>query len=170
MGIMTTIFGIIIIITIIFITIMGCGARGRSQPQPQGGGVGGNPHHRKSQGGGGIPWGGGEGGGHGIPPLPVKWVVVLFGLVAFLVFLGGLVWPRPLPPCGVGPVSFWLAPPCLWAGQCVLQRQGMVAAACHKKCHRYVPCGVGPVVLWLARPACVGQCVLQRYGMLAAAG
>ena len=39
-----------------------------------------------------------------IPPLPVKWVVFLFGLVAFPVFLGGLVWPCPLPA--------------LWSGAC----------------------------------------------------
>ena len=49
------------------------------------------------------------------PALLVKWVVVLFGLVAFPVFLGGLVWPRPLPPCGVGPVGW---PPRLWGAEC----------------------------------------------------
>ena len=55
------------------------------------------------------------------PPLPVKWVVVLFGLVAFPVWsclassgaCGLFGWPRPA--CG---------------GQCVLQRYAMVAAAC----------------------------------------
>ena len=44
MGIMTTIF-VIIIITIIFITITGFAAPGRSE--------GGKPHHREPRGGGG---------------------------------------------------------------------------------------------------------------------
>ena len=66
---------------------------------------------------------------HGMPSLPVKWVAVLFGLVAFLVFLGCLVWPRPLPPLwsgACGPFG-WPRPACV--GQCVPQRYGMVAAA-----------------------------------------
>ena len=42
------------------------------------------------------------------PPLPVKWVVVLFAL---LLSPSGLVWPCPLPPCGVGPVVFLVGAP-----------------------------------------------------------
>ena len=64
---------------------------------------------------------------HPLPPPPRSKVVFLLGLVAFPVFLGGLVWPCPLPAL------------VLWAG------------------YRYVPCplpacGVGPVIL-LAFPA-----------------
>ena len=55
------------------------------------------------------------------PPLPVKWVVVLFGLVAF---------PVSPPPCGVRPVVFLVGPAPPVGGQCVLQTYGMVAAAC----------------------------------------
>ena len=65
----------------------------------------------------------------GIPSLLVKWVISLsFGLVAFPVFSGGLVWPCPLPPCKVGPVVVLVvpAPP---VGGSVFHR-GMVAAAC----------------------------------------
>ena len=45
------------------------------------------------------------------PPLPVKWVVVLFGLVAFPVWscLASSPLPPP-PPCGVGPVVFLVGP------------------------------------------------------------
>ena len=57
------------------------------------------------------------------PPLPVMWVVVLFGLVAFPVWSCFASSP---PPCGVGPVVFLVGPA---RGQCVLQRYGMVAAA-----------------------------------------
>ena len=50
------------------------------------------------------------------PPLPVKWVVVLFGL---LLSPAGLVWPRPLPPPWSGACDlFWLAPPRLWEAVC----------------------------------------------------
>ena len=41
------------------------------------------------------------------PPLPVKWVVVL---LALLLSPSGLVWPRPVPPCGVGTVVFLVGP------------------------------------------------------------
>ena len=52
-------------------------------------------------------------------PLPVKWAVFLFGLVAFPVFLGGLVWPCPLlPTVGWGLWSFWMAPPRLCGAVC----------------------------------------------------
>ena len=73
---------------------------------------------------------------HGIPPLPVKWVVVLFALAASpssWVVLFGLV---PSPPVEWGLWSFWLAFSAR-GGQCVLQRYGMVAAACQRSCHRY---------------------------------
>ena len=92
------------------------------------------------------------------PPLPVKWVVVLFGLVAFLVFLGGLVWPRPFPPCGVGPVVVLVgpAPP---VGGSVFYR-GMVWLLPLVSSTDVIitcllplpPCGVGPVVV-LVGPA-----------------
>ena len=60
----------------------------------------------------GTPW---------YPPLPVKWVVVLFGLVAFPVWSCLL---RPLPFVERGLWSFWLAPPRLWGAVCVYR--GMV--------------------------------------------
>ena len=103
-------------------------------------------------------WGGGGGGGGchtppppptpWYPPLPVKWVVVLFGLVAFPVwsclasspplwsgtcgvFYRGMVWLLPLvsgnvivtclvpsPPVGWGLWSLWLAPPRLCGAVC----------------------------------------------------
>ena len=121
---------------------------GGSRPQPQWGGAGGNPHHREPQEGGGIPFcGGGEGGPSSAapcmmqgchtpppppspwyPPLPVKWVVVLFGLVAFPVWSCLASSPPPLwsGTCGL---FGWPRPAC--GGQCVLQRYGMVAATCY---------------------------------------
>ena len=45
---------------------------------------------------------------HGIPPLPVKWVVVLFGLVAFPV--PSCLASFPPPPVGVGPVVVLVGP------------------------------------------------------------
>ena len=95
-------------------------------------------------------------------PMVSPLVVVLF------VSPSGLVWPRPLPPCGVGPVVFLVgpAPP---AGGSVFYR-GMVwllplvssnvIVTCLVPSH---PCGVGPVVV-LVGPA-QPVCVLQRYGM-----
>ena len=44
------------------------------------------------------------------PPLPVKWVVVLFGLVALRVW-SCLASSPPPPPPEWGLWSFWLAPP-----------------------------------------------------------
>ena len=88
------------------------------------------------------------------PPLPVKWVVVLFGL---LLSPSGLVWPRPLPSCGVGPVVFLVgpAPP---VGGSVFYR-GMVWLLPLVSSHVIVTClvpspppVVGPVVV-LVGPA-----------------
>ena len=61
------------------------------------------------------------------PPLPVQWVVVLFGLVAFPVWSCLASSPPPLwsGACGLFGCP---APPV--GGQCVLQRCGMGAAAC----------------------------------------
>ena len=107
------------------------------------------------------------------PPLPVKWVVVLFGL---LLSPAGLVWPRPLPPPprGVGPVIF-LVGPTPPVGGSVFYR-GMVWLLPLVASNVIVtclvpspPCGVGTGRFGWPRPACVGQCVLQRYGMVAAA-
>ena len=101
------------------------------------------------------------------PPLPVKWVVVLFGLVAFR-----LVWPRPLPPLWSGACGLfgWPRPAC--GQQCVPQRfyRGMVWLLPLVSSTVIV---TSPPPLWggacgrfgWPRPACVGQCVLQRYGM-----
>ena len=50
------------------------------------------------------------------PPLPVKWVVVLFGLVAF--FVWSCLASSPPPPVEWGLWSFWLAPPRLWGAVC----------------------------------------------------
>ena len=66
------------------------------------------------------------------PPLPVKWVVVLFGLVAFPVWSCLASSPR-LVLFGLVP-----SPPPPWSGACglfgwprpVLQTYGMAAAAC----------------------------------------
>ena len=46
--------------------------------------------------------------------------------------------PCPLPPLWGGACGRfgWPRPACV--GQCVLQRYGMVAAACWQECHRYV--------------------------------
>ena len=43
-------------------------------------------------------------------PLPVKWVVVLFGLVDFPVWSCLASSPPPPPSCGVGPVVFLVGP------------------------------------------------------------
>ena len=108
------------------------------------------------------------------PPLPVKWVVVLFGLVAFPVW-SCLASSPPTPlwsgTCGlvflVGP-----APP---VGASVFYR-GMVWLLPLVSSNVIVTCLVPSPPLWggacgrfrWPRPACVGQCVLQRYGMVAA--
>ena len=59
------------------------------------------------------------------PPLPVKWVVVLFGLVAFLIWSCLASSPPPLWS-GVCGLVGWPRPACV--GQCVPQRYGTVAA------------------------------------------
>ena len=84
------------------------------------------------------------------PPLPVKWVVVLFGLVAFPVW--SCLASSPPPPCGVGPVVFSVgpAPP---VGGSVFYR-GMAWLLPLVSSNVIVtclvpspPCGVGPVVV-----------------------
>ena len=100
--------------------------------------------------------GGPREGGVWYPPLPVMWVVVLFGLVAF-------------------PVWSCLAPPRLWGGS-VFYR-GMVWLLPLVSSNVIVTCLVPSPSSWggacgrfgWPRPAWVGQCVLQRYGMIAAA-
>ena len=109
------------------------------------------------------------------PPLPVKWVVVLFGLVAFP---SGLVWPRPL------------SPPPLWSGACGLfgwPRPACGGAVCSTDvwygCCRLLVVmsslrALSPPPLWggacgrfgWPRPACVGSVFYKdMYGMVAAA-
>ena len=107
-------------------------------------------------------------------PLPVKWVVVLFGLVAVPVW--SCLASSPPPPVEWDLWSFWLAPPrgAPPVGSSVFYR-GMVWLLPLVSSNVIVTCLV-PSPLWGApcgrfgwpRPACVGQCVLQRYGMVAA--
>ena len=93
------------------------------------------------------------------PPLPVKWVVVLFGLVAFPVprlVLFGLV-PSPPPPVEWGLWSVWSA----CGGAVCLQTYGMVAAACSNVIVTCLvpsrpPCGWGLWSFWLAPPRLCG--------------
>ena len=89
------------------------------------------------------------------PPLPVKWVVVLFGIVAFP------VWSCPLPPCGVGPVVF-LVGPARPVGGSVFYK-GMVwllALVCGNVIVTCLvpspPCGWGLWSIWLAPPRLCG--------------
>ena len=102
------------------------------------------------------------------PPLPVKWVVVLFGLVAFPVprlVLFGLVPSPPPPPPWSGACGLF-GPPV--GGQCVYRRMvWLLPLAAMSSLHALSP-PAPPVVgacgrFGWPRPACVGQCVLQRY-------
>ena len=62
---------------------------------------------------------------------------VWYGCCRLLVVMSSLHALSPPPAVGWGLWSFWLARPgCV--GQCVLQRYGMLAAACSQSCHRYV--------------------------------
>ena len=88
------------------------------------------------------------------PCLPVKRVVVLFGLVAFPAWSCLASSPPPLWSGACGLLG-WPRPAC--GGQCVLQRYGMVAAAVSSNVIVTClvpspPCGVGPVVV-LVGPA-----------------
>ena len=87
------------------------------------------------------------------PPLPVKWVVVLFGLVAFPVWscLASSPLPPP-PPVEWGLWSFWLAPPRLWGGSVLYRR--MVWLLPLVSSNVIVTCLVPP---W-PRPACGAVC------------
>ena len=92
------------------------------------------------------------------PPLLVKWVVVLFGLVAFPAW--SCLASSPPPPVEWGLWSFWLAPPRLW-GQCVLQRfyRGMVGLLPLVRSNVIVTCppvGWGLWSFWLAPPRLCG--------------
>ena len=107
------------------------------------------------------------------PPLPVKWVVVLFGLVAFPVWSCLASSPLPSPTCGVGPVVFLVGPAPPVGGQCVLQTYGMVAAAVSSNVIVTClvpspPCAVGPVVV-LVGPAPPSVFYKDMYGMVTAA-
>ena len=110
------------------------------------------------------------------PPLPVKWVVVLFGLVAFPVW--SCLASSPLPPplwSGACGLFGWPRPAC---GGSVFYR-GMVwllplvssnvIVTCLVPSHP--PCGVGPVVILVGAAQPVWGSVFYRdmYGMVAAA-
>ena len=99
------------------------------------------------------------------PPLPVKWVVVFFGLVAFP---SGLVWPRPLPPLWSGTCGLfgWPRPP---VGGSVFYR-GMVWLLPLVSTSSNVidtclvpspPCGVGPVVVLVGPAQPVAVCFTE---------
>ena len=106
------------------------------------------------------------------PPVPVKWVVVLFVLVAFPVW--SCLASSPPPPVEWGLWSFCLAPPRLWGAVCSTE---VWYGCCHLLLVMSSLRALSPPPLWggacgrfgWPRPACVGQCVLQRYGMVAAA-
>ena len=98
------------------------------------------------------------------PPLPVKWVVVLFGLVAFPVW--SCLASSP-PPCGVWPVVFLVAPAPPVGGS-VLYR-GMVWLLPFVRSNVIVTCLVpSPAVdwglwsCWLAPPPPVWGSVFYR--------
>ena len=106
------------------------------------------------------------------PPLPVKWVVVLFGLVASP---SGLVWPRPLspPPVEWGLWSFWLAPPRLWGGSVFYRRMvwllPLVSSNVIVTCLvPSPPVGWGLWSFWLAPPVWGSVFYKDMYGMVAA--
>ena len=88
------------------------------------------------------------------PPLPVKWVVVLFGLVAF-----------PVRSCLAS------SPPPLWGAVCSTE---VWYGCCHSLIAMSSLRALSPPPLWggacgrfgWPRPACAGQCVLHRYGMV----
>ena len=106
-----------------------------------------------------------------VSPLPVKWVVVLFNLVAFPVW--SCLASSPPPPGGVGPVVF-LAGPAPPVGGSVFYRGS--TEVWYDCCRLLVvlntvivtspppPVGGACGRFGWPRPACVGQCVLQRYG------
>ena len=108
------------------------------------------------------------------PPLPVKWVVVLFGLVAFPVWSCLASSPPPLwsVACGL----FGCPPPRLWEAVCSTEvwygccRLFVVMSSLHAL-SPFPAVGWGVWSCWLAPPppACVGLCFLQRHGMVAAA-
>ena len=102
------------------------------------------------------------------PPLPVKWVVVLFGLVGFPVWSCLASSPLPPPPlCGVGPVVFLvgLAPfyrRMVWLLPLVSSN---VIVTCLVPSP---PCGVGPVVVLVGPAPPVWGSVFYKdmYGMV----
>ena len=109
------------------------------------------------------------------PPLPVKWVVVLFGHVAFPVW-SCLASSPPPPPVEWGLRSSWLAPPRLWRGSVFYRRMvwllPLVSSNVIVTCLvPSPPCGVGPVVVLVGPAPPVWGSVFYKdmYGMVAAA-
>ena len=92
------------------------------------------------------------------PPPPHPMVSPLACQVGCLVLLlspSGLVWPRPLPHCGVGPVVFLVgpAPPVGGSVFCMVWLLPLVSGHVIVTCLvPSPPCGVGPVVV-LVGPA-----------------
>ena len=89
------------------------------------------------------------------PPLPVKWVVVLFGLVAFPVW--SCLASSPPPPVEWDLWSFWLAPPRLWGAVCSTEVwygccHLLVAMSSLRALSPPPPVGWGLWSFWLAPP------------------
>ena len=104
------------------------------------------------------------------PPLPVKWVVVLFGLVAFPVWSCLASSPLPPPPGGVGPVVFLVGPAPFYRRMVWLLPlvSSNVIVTCLVPSP---PFGVGPVVVLVGPAPPVWGSVFYKdmYGMVAAA-
>ena len=93
------------------------------------------------------------------PPLPVKWVVVLFGLVAFPVW--SCLASSPPPPVEWDLWSFWLAPPRLWGAVCSTEVwygccHLLVAMSSLRALSPPPPVGWGLWSFWLAPPSLCG--------------
>ena len=89
------------------------------------------------------------------PPLPVKWVVVLFGLVAFPVW--SCLASSPPPPCGVGPMVFLIGPaPPVGRSVCYRGMVWLLPLTSSLRALSPPPRGWGLWSFWLAPPRLCG--------------